>query len=98
MIYQRMANPCAHDVAMRATNSIRCLGAEGPSIYWITRGLYLTYTCVLNIYEVISQKYVTIRIESYKESLDSKSVIAVHSRCQGVVGCLAHVRAYSGNQ
>ena len=52
----------------------------------------------LNIYEVIYQKYITNRIESKKESIDWLSIIAVHSRCQGVVGCLAHVRAYSVKQ
>ena len=41
-----MANPCAHDVASQATDSIRCPRAEGPSIYWITQGLYFTYNCV----------------------------------------------------
>ena len=46
MIYQRMANPRAHDVASQATDSIRCPRAEGPIIYWITQGLYLTYNCV----------------------------------------------------
>ena len=45
MIYQRMANPRAHDVASQTTDSIRCPRAEGPSIYWITQGLYLTYNC-----------------------------------------------------
>ena len=89
-----MANPHAHDVASQATDSMRCPRAEGPSIYWITQGLYLPTIASLNIYEVISQKCPTNRIESYKKSIDWKSVIAVHSRCQGVVGCLAHVRAY----
>ena len=46
MIYQRMANPRAHDVAGQATDSMRCPRAEGPSIYWTTQGLYLTYNCV----------------------------------------------------
>ena len=41
-----MANPRAHDVASQATDSIRCPRAEGPSIYWITQGLYVTYNCV----------------------------------------------------
>ena len=48
--------------------------------------------------KVISQKCVTNRIESDKESIDRQSVIAVQSRCQGVVGCLAHVRVYSVKQ
>ena len=48
-----------------------------------------------SIYMGLFQKYVTNRIESNKESMD---VIAVHSRCQGVVGCLAHVRAYPVKQ
>ena len=41
-----MANPRAHDVASQAIDSLRCPRAEGPSIYWITQGLYLTYNCV----------------------------------------------------
>ena len=28
------------------SHSIRCPRAEGPSIYWITQRLYLTYNCV----------------------------------------------------
>ena len=46
MIYQRLANPRAHDVASQTTDSIGCPMAEGSSIYWITQGLYLTYNCV----------------------------------------------------
>ena len=33
-----------------------------------------------------------------RPSIDWQSVIAVRSCCQGVVGCLAHVRAYSVKQ
>ena len=51
-----------------------------------------------NIYGVIHQKWVTNCIKSNKESIDWRCIIAVHSRCQGVVGCLAHVRAYSVKQ
>ena len=46
MIYQKMAYPREHDVASQATNSIRCLRAKGPSIHWITLGLYSNYNCV----------------------------------------------------
>ena len=30
----------------KATNSIKCPRAEGPSIYWITQGLLITNNCV----------------------------------------------------
>ena len=45
MLYQRLANQRAHDLASQATNSMRWPRAEGQSIYWITQGLYLTYIC-----------------------------------------------------
>ena len=98
MIYQRMVYPSAREVASQATNSIRCPRADGPSIYWITQDCTLPTIATLNTYGVISQKSGTNRIEYYKESIDWQSVIAVHSRCQGVVGCLAHVRAYAVKQ
>ena len=56
-------------------------------------GTVLDLQLRLSIYMRLFQKCTTNRIESYKESIDWKSVIAVHSCCQGVVGCLAHVRA-----
>ena len=56
---------------------------------WIVLNLQLLS---LNIYGVNAQKCVTNRIESYKESIEWQFVIAVHSRCQGVVECFAHFR------
>ena len=103
MIYQRMAHPRAHDMTspVKANNSINGKGSEGrrpEHLLHKHRDCTQPTIASLNIYEVISQKCVTNRIESYKESIDWQSVIAVHSRCQGVVGCLAHVRAYSMKQ
>ena len=50
MIYQKMANPRAHDVASQATDSMRCARTEGPSIYWITEGNVLNLQLRPSIY------------------------------------------------
>ena len=82
-----MAYPRAHDVASQATHSIRCPRAEGPSIYWITLGLYWNYNCVLqDIWSYFSEmrnKSHWIQQRIYRLTVCNRGAFALPRRCWG---------------
>ena len=86
MIYQRMANPRTHDVASQATDSIICPRAGGPSIYWITQGLYLTYNCVPQyiwgyLAEMCNKSH-CIQQRMYRLKVCNRRAFALSRRCR----------------
>ena len=91
MIYQRMANPRAHEVASQATDPIRCPRAEGSSIYWITQGLYLTYNCVPqyiwdHFAEMFNKSHWILQI-IYRLKVCNRRAFALSRRCRVSRSC-----------